>query len=132
MAAVSIDHYNLRSDRAMMAVLRDFYCRYVGLQNGPRAALNSFGYWLYAGAQPVLHLSELRPGEARQTAQPTTFDHVAFECADFEQMLSVLQQDGIAYRLSEIPPSDGFVHQRQIFLKDPAGNGIELNFHTPS
>ncbi|MBC3933011.1 MAG: diguanylate cyclase [Undibacterium curvum] len=128
MAATGLDHANLRTDRAGMAQLRDFYIRYVGLVDGPRAALSSFGYWLYAGEQAVLHISENRAGESAQTGVKTTFDHLAFACTGFEQMLQGLQQDGIPYRLSEVPASAGFALQRQIFFHDPAGNGIELNF----
>jgi glyoxylase I family protein len=31
---------------------------------------------------------------------------------------------GIAYRSADVP----MTRQRQLFLKDPAGNGVELNF----
>ena len=128
MAAIAIDHYNLRADREMMAVLHDFYCEFVGLRPGPRAALQSFGYWLYAGDHAVLHLSETRSGEIRQTVNTSTFDHVAFQCHDLAGMCAKLDRADIPYRLSVIPASSGFAEQRQVFFQDPAGNGIELNF----
>lgn len=128
MAALAINHYNLRASKGMMAVLRDFYCHYVGLVVGPRPPLASFGYWLYAGDQAVLHLSEIRPGESRQTEHKTTFDHVAFSCSDQTAMLAILDQGGITYRQSTVPSSEQFASQSQIFFSDPAGNGIELNF----
>ena len=128
MPVLSLSHYNLRSEREQMEVLKDFYCHYVGLRVGPRAALNSVGYWLYAGEEAVLHLSEIRLGEQRQTALKTSFDHVAFNCTDCPTMLHKLQQGEIAYRLAEIPASEGFPTQQQIFFNDPLGNGIELYF----
>ncbi|MBC3861060.1 diguanylate cyclase [Undibacterium jejuense] len=128
MSAMSLSHYNLRADREKMALLKDFYCEFVGLKVGPRAALNSYGFWLYASDQAVLHLSEIRSGEQRQSELKTSFDHVAFNCVDSQAMQEKLQQAGIVYRLAEIPASEGFPTQQQIFFNDPLGNGIELNF----
>lgn len=105
-----------------------FYCDYLGLAIGPRPLLNSVGYWLYAGEQAVLHLSETRAGEVRQSALQTSFDHVAFTCTDMPLMLARLEQGGIAYRQAEVPAGHGFSRQYQVFFRDPAGNGIELNF----
>ncbi|MFZ6848800.1 VOC family protein [Undibacterium sp. RuRC25W] len=128
MPATALSHYNLRSDREQMEVLKDFYCQFVGLRVGPRPAIASFGYWLYAGSEAVLHLSEARHGEQRQSALKTSFDHVAFQCTESEMMLQQLREAGIPYRLAEIPASEGFSTQQQIFFTDPLGNGIELNF----
>ncbi|MFZ6655343.1 VOC family protein [Undibacterium sp. TJN19] len=127
MAAIAINHYNLRGDRATLDKLRDFYIAYVGLQVGARP-LKSFGYWLYAGDKDVLHLSESRPGEVRQTVLKTGFDHVAFSCDDLPGMLARLQQAGIVYRHAVVESSAGFPTQQQVFFSDPEGNGIELNF----
>ncbi|MFZ6771170.1 VOC family protein [Undibacterium sp. SXout7W] len=128
MAALGLNHYNLRSSREMMQVLCNFYCDYLGLAIGPRPSLGSFGYWLYARDQAVLHLSETRTGEVRQSALQTSFDHVAFTCTDIPAMLTRLKQDGIPYRQAEVPAGQGFSRQYQVFFRDPAGNGIELNF----
>lgn len=124
MAVLGFNHYNLRCDREMMEQLKAFYVDVVGLQLGPRPQLTSFGYWLYAGQKDVLHLSEAKPEEGRQTKIPTTFDHVAFTATDYEGALSSLEKLGVKYRLREISDAG----QRQIFFSDPAGNGIELNF----
>ena len=39
-------------------------------------------------------------------------------------MRARLDEIGIAYRVADVP----LTRTRQIFLKDPAGNGVELNF----
>jgi len=119
-------HYNLRADWALLERLRDFYVEVVGLQPGPRPPFASRGFWLYAGGQDVLHLSEARPGEPRSAAVQGTFDHVAFRCADqaaFEQHLAAR---GMAPQRAGVPGT-GVV---QLFLQDPAGNGVELQFDT--
>lgn len=123
-SAVAFSHFNLRAPRALLDELRDFYRDVVGLADGPRPPFRSFGYWLYAGGQPVLHLSETRPGEQRSAGIATTFDHVAFACIDRAGMEARLRQRAIAYDLAEVPAT----RQVQIFLNDPAGNGVELNF----
>ena len=123
MAVTGFNHYNLRAPRALLDELRDFYCQIVGLSEGERPAFRTFGYWLYAGGTDVLHLSECSADEARQTFIATTFDHAAFTCDDADAMETHLKAQGIEYILR-------FVSQtniKQIFFRDPAGNGVELN-----
>jgi catechol-2,3-dioxygenase len=118
------DHYNLRASRDLLDSLRDFYRDVVGLTVGERPAFRSFGYWLYAGGRPVLHLSEMREGEGRSARAVNTFSHAAFHCTGregFEQHLAAL---GIAYDKSHVPQTN----QAQLFFEDPAGNGVELIF----
>jgi catechol-2,3-dioxygenase len=122
--AIALNHYNLRAPRALLLQLKEFYCEVIGLEVGARPAFDSFGYWLYAGVQPVLHLSEARAGDIRHTDIATTFDHVAFSCVDPEQMEARLLARELPYQVTFVPA----LQQKQIFLRDPAGNGVELNF----
>ena len=124
MTVHGFNHYNLLAPRALLDTLRDFYCSVVGLVEGERPPFRSFGYWLYAGGRDVLHLSETRPGEIRATGVATTFDHVALTCSGFTETEAHLKQLGVTYRISEVP----LTGQRQIFIHDPAGNGVELHF----
>jgi catechol 2,3-dioxygenase-like lactoylglutathione lyase family enzyme len=122
-----INHYNLRGTRAMLERLRDWYRDAIGLEPGDRPPFRNFGYWLYAEGRPILHLSEADAGEDHPTPGTGTFDHVAFACGDFDAMRARLDKLGLRYRLADVP----LTRQRQIFLKDPAGNGVELNFALP-
>jgi catechol-2,3-dioxygenase len=124
MPALGLNHYNIRAPSPLLETLRDFYCAAVGLRVGPRPALRSFGYWLYAGDKDVLHLSRTREDEVREVGAVPTFDHVAFTCSDDAAMQRMLREQGVAYHVDDAPQRA----QRQIFLRDPAGNGIELNF----
>lgn len=124
MAVSGFNHYNLRAPRDTLEQLRTFYCDVVGLQEGARPAFRSFGYWLYAGGKDVLHLSEASPEEVRQTGVLTTFDHVAFTCTDADETEKQLIQYGIAYDVRLVPATG----VKQIFFRDPAGNGVEFNF----
>jgi catechol-2,3-dioxygenase len=124
MAIVDINHYNLRGSWAVLEGLRDWYRDTVGLKVGDRPAFNNRGFWLYAGARPVLHLSEESPGEQHPAPGEGTFDHVAFTCEDFHAMRTRLETLGAKFRVADVP----LTRTRQIFLRDPAGNGVELNF----
>lgn len=124
MAILDINHYNLRGTADVMATLRDWYRDTVGLEVGDRPPFRFPGYWLYAQGRPILHLSEQEPGESHPSPGYGTFDHVAFTCEDFDAMKKRLDARGETYRVADVP----LTHTRQIFLRDPCGNGVELNF----
>jgi catechol-2,3-dioxygenase len=63
----------------------------------------------------------------RATHVATTFDHVAFTCTDPMGMEKILVERRIEF-------GERFIDQtrtKQIFFRDPAGNGVELNFSMP-
>ncbi len=124
MAILGFNHYNLRAERSMMEQLKVFYRDVVGLRIGDRPQLTSFGYWLYAESKDVLHLSESKPEEKRKENVATTFDHVAFTATDYDATIVRFEKLGIQFKTREISDAG----QKQIFFRDPAGNGIELNF----
>ena len=124
MPILEINHYNLRGTPDVMERLRDWYRDTVGLEVGDRPPFRFGGYWLYAKGRPILHLSEQGPGETHPIPTAGTFDHVAFTCDDFEAMRGKLDALGETYRVADVP----LTHTRQIFLRDPGGNGVELNF----
>ena len=118
------DHYNLRAARPVLEELKAFYCDVVGLSVGERPPFRSFGYWLYAGDRPVLHLSATDVSEVRVSGVATTFSHAAFNCTGRADLEQLLKQRGIAYRTAQVPLLD----IDQLFFLDPAGNGVELQF----
>ncbi|SCX79476.1 VOC family protein [Nitrosospira sp. Nsp13] len=124
MTTIGFNHFNLRAPRELMDELKAFYCDIVGLEQGQRPDLGTPGYWLYAGNQCVLHLSQTKPDETRLTHTSTTFDHVAFTCTNRAEMEAHLKRNNISFTAGQVP-SMGIT---QLFLKDPAGNGVELNF----
>lgn len=120
MATLGLNHCNLRAHPVMLAQLRDFYCDVIGLCVGPRPPFDNRGYWLYAGSQPVIHLTE---SVAIEPA-PHSFDHIAFSCTELAVFKQRLADYGVAYTESLVPSTT----QVQLFLRDPALNGVELNF----
>lgn len=124
MATIGLNHYNLRAPRELLDILKEFYCKVVGLEQGQRPLLEGSGYWLYASGQDVLHLSQTHPDETRLTHVATTFDHVAFTCTERQEIEARLSQHNIQFETARMP----LTGKVQLFFKDPAGNGVELNF----
>ena len=120
MALSAFQHVNTRS--ADVERTRAFYER-LGLRVGDRPPFASRGYWLYLGDQPVLHLVQRPDGQAHHEGSGNV-DHVAFEAADLEGTRRALTEAGLPFR-EAVVPRDGTV---QIFVRDPDGLTVELNF----
>ena len=124
MTTLGLNHYNLRAQRGTLDRLRDFYCDVVGLREGERPPFRNAGYWRFAGERAVLHLSEAGPDEVHAPDVDGTFNHAAFDCQGRSETEARLGRLGVSYKTSAVPLT-GLV---QLFLKDPVGNGVELNF----
>ncbi len=124
MTTTGLSHINFRAPRPLLDELKDFYCDVVGLEVGARPPFPGFGYWLYANGLPIVHLYETQPSDTTPVAAVTTFDHIAFDCSDIEQIEHKLHEAQVKYRRAVVPASN----QTQFFLRDPAGNRVELNF----
>jgi extradiol dioxygenase family protein len=124
MTVKRLDHFNIRASEPLVEELREFYCDVIGLSEGSRPPIDEPGYWLYAGELAVLHLSVGAADESPVSKVETTLNHVALECTDKSAFEQHLADRGIAYTNDRVPGTT----VRQLFLKDPAGNGIELSF----
>jgi glyoxylase I family protein len=123
MPATGLNHYNIRAGQPLIGRVRDFYVDAIGLAEGWRPPFDFPGHWLYAGDAAVVHLVETSAGQ-ESAPPPATLDHVAFTCTDIDAFESKLKSLGIAYRKAAVPGA----RVQQLFVKDPAGNGVELNF----
>lgn len=124
MTVKRIDHFNIRASEPLVEELRRFYCELIGLSVGFRPPIDEPGYWLYAGDLAILHLSIAVDCEDPVSQVKTTLNHVALECTDKSTFERLLADKGIPYTSDSVPGTT----VRQLFLKDPAGNGVELNF----
>ncbi len=120
---LSINHIQLVAEKDLVLKLRDFYCDVVGLSEGFRPAFERFGFWLYIGDKDVLHIITPKEGDGR-SPQKSSFDHVAFKTAHYQEVLKKLKSLDISFEEKSIPGMTA----HQIFLCDPAGNRVELNF----
>ena len=120
---LSINHIQLVAEKDLVIQLRDFYCDVIGLTEGFRPSFERFGFWLYIGDKDVLHLITPKEGDER-SSRKSSFDHIAFKTANYESVLKKLQSLSIPFEEKLIPG----MAAHQIFLRDPAGNRVELNF----
>ena len=120
---LSINHIQLVAEKDLVLKLRDFYCDVVGLSEGFRPAFERFCFWLYIEDKDVLHLVTPKEGDGR-SPQKSSFDHIAFKTANYQGVLKKLKSLDISFEEKPIPGMSA----HQIFLRDPAGNRVELNF----
>jgi len=122
MPVVRIDHINITVAPEEIGVIRDFYLHALNLREGARPAFSFPGYWLYANGQPIVHIAG-KPSSSN-AAGTGKLNHVALACDDIAAMTARLEQHGINYRVRDVPGE----RLRQIFITDPAGITLELNF----
>lgn len=128
MAIRGLNHINIRAEQPLLDHLRDFYRDVLGLEEGYRPPFAAAGYWLYAAGMPVLHLYEAAPGQNRPETTRGPIDHFAFDCSDLDAMTARLTGAAVAHTVKHLPEAGN----RQIFLFDPAGNRVELQFEPPA
>jgi catechol 2,3-dioxygenase-like lactoylglutathione lyase family enzyme len=118
----TLQHVNIRCADARSS--RDFYVEVIGLKEGYRPPFPFPGHWLYLGEVPVIHLVQKPAGEARHGPGSGEIDHVAFGGSDLEAMRARLAASGHPFE-ERVVPRDGVI---QLFVKDPEGVKLELNF----
>lgn len=115
-----LDHINIATDR--LAETRAFYIDVLGLTERWRPDFSFDGHWLYAGDRPVVHLMS-RPTAGAGSDQ-ASLNHYAFAIGDIEAVAARLTGLGVPFREIGVPDAP----IRQLFLQDPNGITIELNY----
>ena len=123
MRVEGIDHFNIRTHDLERLVA--FYTQVLGLERGDRPPFASSGAWLYANGHPVLHVSV---AEAASSGDTMPLDHVAFAVTGLEATRQRLREAGLDFQEFDVPGRA----MRQIFIHDPDGVALELNFADPS
>jgi catechol 2,3-dioxygenase-like lactoylglutathione lyase family enzyme len=111
---------------------KSFYVDVLGLEVGERPPLDFPGYWLYSGGTATVHLMGTRKpregivvrGTEKKYQDTGRLDHIAFAATDVESVRDRLKAGNVSFR-EQIVPRTG---DTQIFLYDPDGVGVELNF----
>ena len=114
---------------------RDWYVDVLGMTEGPHPDFRFPVRWLYLGGEAVLHLTlgggavdENRKKYLGQQSTATrgsgVVDHIAFRATGLAGMMAGLDAKGVAYATRRVDDQGLF----QLFLMDPNGVKIELNF----
>jgi len=119
---MQLDHINITAPGHLLDELRDFYRDVLGLTEGYRPTFSRPGYWLYAGDRPVVHLIESDTGKIRNGT--AALDHIAFRSRGLKAMKSRLEDFGVGYQEFVV----GDIRLTQLFVTDPAGTRVEINF----
>lgn len=139
MTNLSLNHFSIRS--LEIEKTTDFYSKLLGLTVGPRPEFPFPGVWLYNGdesswANAVLHLIAIDKNDPNGLKQylgerdPSSLygsgavDHIAFFATGLEEKINLLKELKISYRERTVP----VIGLHQIFLDDPNGIVIELNY----
>lgn len=133
MPLTRLDHYSIRTKR--LDETRRFYTEVMELSEGARPAFPFPGAWMYRGDQAVVHIVGIDPddqeglkgylGDKGSAENGTgTIDHVAFAATGLEEMHARLRSRNIAWRDRKVPN----LGLHQVFVEDPNGVTIELNF----
>ena len=135
MAVRTLDHCSIRTLR--LEASRAFYVDVLGMEEGDRPDFPFPGAWLYLEGRAVIHLVGVDTDDLSGLVNylggevdPDTLegggslDHLAFCATDATAMLERLKRNAVPYRERQVPNMD----LSQIFLEDPNGITIELNY----
>ena len=126
----SLDHVNIITHDLTGSAR--FYADLLDLEirDGPPPLKPEEVQWLHDDAgRPVIHLNTVGAftpldREPMPGADTGALHHVAFRCEGAAEMLARLEERGLAYALNEVAS----INLRQIFVEDPNGVLLELNF----
>jgi catechol 2,3-dioxygenase-like lactoylglutathione lyase family enzyme len=130
----TLDHYSIRT--ADLEATRRFYVEVLGFEVGPRPDFPFPGVWLYQGGIAVVHVIGIDPNDASGlqdylgdrgeagTGGSGMIDHVAFGATEIDAVRARIEGAGLAFKERKVPS----MALRQIFVEDPSGITIELNF----
>ncbi len=130
-------HYSIRTTDLERSCR--FYERVLGFRRGYRPPFDFPGAWLYQGDDEadygIVHIIGVDAdnpagltaylGDKAQVESGTgTIDHIAFLATGVQAMWQTLRDEGLEWRDRTVPS----LGLHQIFVEDPSGVTIELNF----
>ncbi|MGO9267747.1 MAG: VOC family protein [Candidatus Binataceae bacterium] len=112
---------------------REFYEKVIGLKKLPRPKINIPGEW-YGLGESAIHLIG---GERRKDGIDPTGPHMAIQVDDIDRTKASLEEMGVKYldaavmmAKMNLTPEQQKMVGRQVWVKDPDGNVIELQERT--
>lgn len=118
----TLHHFTVGCAPADLPALLAFYTRILGLTQGYRPDLRHPGYWLYAGGHAIVHLNALLNESPPHGGG--ALDHIALAAHGLPSTRDSLLAAGIHFDESPLAGT----HLHQVFVQDPLGLKLELNF----
>jgi catechol 2,3-dioxygenase-like lactoylglutathione lyase family enzyme len=132
MPLTELNHYFVRAND--LEKTKDFYCDVLGFEVMPRPNFPFPGYWLGVNGKIQVHMGPdgidnahlyyLGTPKSAATDHAGVVDHIAFLASEPGAFIRRFKERGVEYRPRSFPESDLY----QIFVTDPNGLTIELNF----
>ena len=132
MPVTELNHYLVRCSDLERS--KDFYCGVLGFEVMPRPNFPFPGFWLGVNGKIQVHMGQagvpnselyyLGSPEGVAKENSGVIDHVAFLASDPGEFIARFRKLGIDYRPRSLPEAELF----QLFITDPDGLTIELNF----
>jgi catechol 2,3-dioxygenase-like lactoylglutathione lyase family enzyme len=126
MPLVDLHHYFVRAHDLEQS--RRFYCNGLGFELMPRPPFPFPGYWLGVNGKTQVHLGLDGAPIDRARDKAGVVDHIAFEATEPDALARGLKAAGIPFETRYWAELELF----QIFVSDPDGVMIELNFRGQS
>ena len=133
MPLTELNHYFVRANDLEQS--RDFYCDVLGFAEMPRPDLPFPGYWLGVGGRIQVHMGPhgipnsdryyLGTTPRSATDNAGVVDHIAFSATDPDSFAVRFAAMRVPSRKRHLPEIRLF----QLFVQDPDGLTIELNFN---
>ena len=132
MPLTELNHYFIRAND--LERTKEFYCDVLGFEVMPRPTFPFPGYWLGVNGKVQVHMGPhgidnadmyyLGTPKNAVTDHAGVVDHIAFLATDPGNFVQHLKAQDVPVRPRSLPESELF----QLFLQDPDGLTIELNF----
>jgi catechol 2,3-dioxygenase-like lactoylglutathione lyase family enzyme len=133
MGLLHLEHFLIQC--ADVAATRDWYVNTLGFEDGPHPDFKFPVCWLYLNGRDVIHITEggkntsanrkAYLGQQSDALEGTgVIDHMAFRCAGLKDMMERLSTRSVEFKRRQVNDQGLF----QLFLFDPNGVKIELNF----
>lgn len=119
-----IHHINIGCRDSDLPAIEKFYCDGLGMKVGPRPKFPNDGLWLYCGDHPLVHVvCRFKADWPGIDEKRSGYDHTAYDVSGVQQFRDRLNKLGVQFDEQNVPNA-GF----QMFMRDPVGNKVELNF----